>query len=74
MVTQAEQTPRRAAVLLSDALNCLDKLEPESAREPVRQMFRAGIELCTIKRDLLGEEMNYMLWLAQVLVDEETFS
>jgi hypothetical protein len=64
-----EYTPRSAAALLSNALGCLDILEPAAAREPVRQMFRAGIELCTISRSLFGKPVQHVLDLAQSLVD-----
>jgi hypothetical protein len=65
-----DHTPRSAARLLSDALGHLDLLQPEAAREPVRLMFRAGIEKCVLSRSLLGLPMNFVLQLAQALVDE----
>jgi hypothetical protein len=65
-----EHTPRSAAALLSEALSHLDKVQPPAAREPVRQMFRAAIEMCTMSRSLLGLPVVYVLELAQALVDE----
>lgn len=63
-------TPRSGALLLTDALTHLELLEPAAAREPVRLMFRAGIELCADSRSLLGKPVNYLLELAEALVDE----
>jgi hypothetical protein len=64
-----DHTPRSAAALLSDALGHLDMISPPGAREPVRLMFRAGIEICTTSRSLLGKPVVCTLWLAQALVD-----
>jgi len=64
-----DHTPRSAAVLLSEALSHLDKVEPPGAREPVRQMFRAAIETCTVSHSLLGQPVVYVLLLAQSIVD-----
>ncbi|GAA3223126.1 hypothetical protein [Actinocorallia longicatena] len=63
-------TPRSAALLFADALECLDLLEPALAREPIRHMLRAGIEQCASSHSLLGKPVNYLLQLAEVLVDE----
>lgn len=64
-----DHSPRSAAVLLSDALAHIDLIEPFMAREPIRQMFRGAIELCTISRSLLGQPVVLVLDLAQALVD-----
>lgn len=64
-----DHTPHSAAALLSEALSHLDRVEPPGAREPVRQMFRAAIEMCTVSRSLLGLPVVYVLELAQALVD-----
>ena len=64
-------TPRSAAVLLSDALSRLDTVEPSEAREPVRQMFRATIELCAVSNSLAGKPVTHVLQLAQALVDSQ---
>lgn len=64
-----DHTPRSAAALLSDALGHLDLISPPGAREPVRLMFRAGIEICATSRSLLGKPVVCTLWLAQALVD-----
>jgi hypothetical protein len=65
-----DHSPRTAVVLLSDALGHLDLVEPASAREPIRQMFRAAIEVCAIRTSLLGTPIAYTLELAQALVDD----
>lgn len=63
-------SPRSAAALLSEALNHLDLLEPPGAREPVRNMFRAAIEVCVMSRSLIGKPVVPVIELAQSLVDE----
>lgn len=69
-----DHTPSSAVALLSKALSHLDKVQPSGAREPVRQMFRAGIETCAMSRSLLGMPVVYVLELAQALVDEPAIS
>ncbi len=64
-------SPRSAAVLLTRALDLLDLVEPPAAREPIRQMFRATIELCAVSGSLLGHPVRYVLELAQALVDHD---
>jgi hypothetical protein len=64
-----EHTPRSAAALLSNALGHLDLIEPPAAREPIRLMFRATIEQCTVSATLWGQPVRYVLELAQALVD-----
>jgi len=66
----SQHTPRSAALLLSDALEHLDRVEPPAAREPIRDMFRAAIELCAVSTSLLGQQVNYVFELAQAIVDE----
>lgn len=66
---RGEQTPRSAALLLSDALTHLDRIQPPAAREPIRGMFRAEIERCAMSNSLLGRPVNYVLELAQAIVD-----
>lgn len=66
----SDHTPRTAAALLSEALAHVEVIEPAAAREPVRQMFRAAIEVCVVSRSLLGQPVGPVLWLAQSLVDE----
>lgn len=68
---EREHSPRSAAVLLSEALNRIDLIEPPGAREPIRTMFRAAIEMCVVSRSLLGKPVVYVLQLAQSLVDED---
>lgn len=63
-------TPRSAAALLSDALTHIDLIEPPGAREPIRNMFRAAIEICVTSHSLLGKPVVLVLDLAQSLVDE----
>jgi hypothetical protein len=67
--TANDRTPRSAAALLSDALGHLDVVEPAAAREPIRSMFRAGIERCALSTSLMGLPMVYELDLAQAIVD-----
>lgn len=62
-------TPRSAAVLLSDALGHLDVVEPPSAREPIRNILRSGIEMCAVSRSLLGKPITHTLSLAHSIVD-----
>lgn len=62
-----QHTPRSAVVLLSDALGNLDLVEPPTAREPIRSMFRAAIEECVGCRSLLGKRVNFVLQLAEAL-------
>lgn len=64
-------SPRSAAVLLSEAIDRIDLIEPPGAREPIRSMFRAAIEMCAVSHSLLGQPMVYVLQLAQSLVDED---
>lgn len=63
-----EHTPRSAALLLSDAIEHLDRVEPSEAREPIRGMLRAAIERCALSKSLLGQPVNYVLELAQAIV------
>lgn len=65
----SDHTPRSASALLSDALAHLDLIQPESARGPIRDMFRAGIEVCVTSHSLLGKPLVYTLGLAQAIVD-----
>jgi hypothetical protein len=67
-VRECAVTPRSASVLLSDALGHVELIEPSAAREPIRMMFRAAIEECTISSSLLGKRLNYVLELAEALV------
>lgn len=62
-----QHTPRTAVVLLTDALDCLDVIEPVAAREPIRLMFRAMMEQCVVSRSLLGKPVNHVLALAEAL-------
>lgn len=65
----AEHTPSSAVLLLSDALTHLDCVEPPAAREPIRGMLRAAIEQCAVSKSLLGLPLNYVLELAQAILD-----
>jgi hypothetical protein len=69
MATQ--HTPRSAAMLLTDALAHIDRIQPASAREPVRQMLRAGIETCASSRSLAGKPVQQTLALAQALTSDD---
>ena len=65
----SEHTPRSAALVFTDALGHLDLVQPESLREPVRNMLRAGIEQCAVVRSLLGKPIMHTLDLAEALND-----
>jgi hypothetical protein len=64
-----DRTPRSAALLLSDALTHLDVIQPPALRDPVRDILRAGIELCASSPSLLGKPIEHTLRLAQAVVD-----
>lgn len=68
-MSHADHSPRSAVALLSEALSHVDKIEPSAAREPVRQMFRAAIEMYAVSRNVLGQPVVYVLELARALVD-----
>jgi hypothetical protein len=63
-------SPRAAAALFGRALARLDQIQPTALREPIRNMLRAGIELCTISPSLLGRPINHLVDLALVLTTE----
>lgn len=65
----ADHSPRSASVLLSGALAHLDVIQPPALREPVRDILRAGIELCVGSRSLLGKPIQHTLRLAQAVMD-----
>lgn len=62
-------TPRAASALLSGALSRLDVIQPEDLRGPVRDILRAGIELCVSSRSLIGKPIQYTIDLAQAIID-----
>jgi hypothetical protein len=64
----ADHSPRSASVLLSGALAHLDVIQPPALRSPVRDILRAGIELCVGSRSLLGKPIQYTLDLAQAVM------
>lgn len=64
-----DHSPRSAAVLLSRALVHLHVVQPPQLREPVADILRAGVELCTVSRSLLGLPIHYTLDLAQAVID-----
>jgi hypothetical protein len=64
----AEYTPRSAALLFSEAIEHIGRLEPSAARRPVRDMFRAEIERCALSPSLLGQSGAYVIELAEALV------
>lgn len=70
-MSHTHHSPRSAAALLSDALAHVHRIEPAGCREPVRQMFRATIEMCAVSSSLLGKRVEHVLQLAQALVDSE---
>ncbi|MEU7787676.1 hypothetical protein [Amycolatopsis sp. NPDC049159] len=65
----ADHSPRSASMLLSGALAHLDVIQPEALRGPVRDILRAGIELCVGSRSLLGKPIRPALDLAQAVMD-----
>jgi hypothetical protein len=67
-----DHSPRSASVLLSGALAHLDVIQPPALRGPVRDILRAGIELCVGSRSLLGKPIQYTLDLAQAVMDTVT--
>lgn len=60
-------SPRAASVKLSKALTQLDVVHPHSLREPLANILRAGIEICTISGSLLGGAINHALAVAEAL-------
>jgi hypothetical protein len=67
----ADYTPRSAALLFSEAIEHIDRLDPPAVREPIRNMFRAEIERCAISTSLLGKPVNYALDLAEAIVESK---
>jgi ABC-type cobalamin transport system ATPase subunit len=65
----ADHSPRSAAVLLSGALAHLDVIQPAALREPVRDILRAGVEMCVTSRSLLGKPIQHTIRLAQAVMD-----
>lgn len=65
-----EHTPRSAVVLLTKALQNVNRIEPETLREPIVGMLAAGIELCAVSRSLLGKPVVNLLALAEALADD----
>jgi hypothetical protein len=64
-----DHSPRSASMLLSGALAHLDVIQPPDLRGPVRDILRAGIELCVGSRSLLGKPIQHTLRLAQAVMD-----
>lgn len=62
-------SPRSAAVLLSGALAHLDVIQPPELRGPVRDILRAGVELCVGSRSLLGKPIQYTIDLAEAVMN-----
>lgn len=62
-------SPRAAAVLFTRALRQVELIEPASLREPVAAMLAAGIERCALVPSLVGQQVNYLIALAQALAD-----
>ena len=65
----ADHSPRSAAVLLSGALAHLDVIQPPDLRGPVRDILRAGVEMCVGTRSLLGKPIVHTIRLAQTIMD-----
>jgi hypothetical protein len=62
-------SPRSASVLLSGALAHLDVIQPPELRGPIRDILRAGIELCVSSRSLAGKPIQHTIHLAQAVMD-----
>lgn len=62
-------SPRSASSLLSGALAHLDVIQPPALRAPVRDILRAGIEVCVSSRSLLGKPVQHTINLAQAVMD-----
>jgi hypothetical protein len=69
----ADHSPRSASVLLSGALAHLDVIQPPDLRGPVRDILRAGIEMCVTSRSLLGKPILPALDLAQAVMNAAAF-
>ncbi|MEV6897465.1 hypothetical protein [Amycolatopsis sp. NPDC051372] len=69
----SDHSPRSASVLLSGALAHLDVIQPPDLRGPVRDILRAGIELCVTSRSLLGKPILPALNLAQAVMNAAAF-
>lgn len=65
----SDLSPRSASSLLSEALAHLDVIQPPALRDPIRNIFRAGIEMCVTSPSLLGLPIQYTIELAQAVVD-----
>lgn len=62
-------TPRRAVALLTLALRHVDAVvQPPEIRDPVADILRSAVELCTTKVSLLGLSVDHTLELAQGIV------
>lgn len=64
-----DYSPSSASMLMSGALARLDVIQPEALREPIRNILRAGIELCARSRSLLGLPIQFTIDLAQAIMD-----
>lgn len=61
-------SPRQVAVLLSNALAHVDRVQPATVRAPVADILRAGIELCVISPSLIGKDVNHVIALAEAIL------
>ncbi|WP_432845990.1 hypothetical protein ACQPXB_35955 [Amycolatopsis sp. CA-161197] len=73
MTAASDHSPRSASVLLSGALAHLDVIQPPDLRGPVRDILRAGIEVCVTSRSLLGKPIRPALDLAQAVMNAAAF-
>jgi hypothetical protein len=62
-----QHTPHSAVLVLTDALDCLDMVEPPLARGPIRAMFRAAMQQCVTTRSLEGKPVAHVVALAEAL-------
>jgi hypothetical protein len=68
-MTSTNHSPRSASALLSGALAHLDVIQPPELRGPVRDILRAGIEMCVTSRSLLGKPIQHTIELAQAVMN-----
>lgn len=52
---------------LTEGLGHIDRIQPNSIREPVRQILRSAIEQCHRSRSTLGLPINHALDIAKIL-------
>ena len=64
-------SPRAASLLFARALSRVDQIQPPMVRAPITAMLVAGVEECVVSTSLLGHRLNYLIQLAQALVEAD---